>query len=257
MATAGTDYLCADCKQTGSTRNDLECEKHIICQNCFVKRVQSKPKSYLSCMLCKSKEVESSYSYKDALLHDHEDEHIIEQTEELHNTVLAPFAGTLPGIWIFVDDSNIWIEAKKLQGQAKGFKSNEDHRVRIDMGKLADLIADGRRVQEGVLYGSEPPPVDTVWKKIREKGWKVGSQRRSMITGKEKQVDTSLVADVTETAILTPLHERTTIVVVSGDADVIPALDKILKQERWKIEIYMWRHAIAKGLTRYAADHSE
>ena len=220
--------LCDDCKQTSDSKNDLKCKKHIICQDCLVRRVHSQHQDVFDCMLCESNAVQPS-----------------------------SFAGKLPGIHIFVDDSNIWIEAKKLQGRAKGFKANEDHRVRIDMGKLADLIADGRCVQEGVLYGSEPPPVDTVWKKIREKGWRVNSQRRSLTTGKEKKVDTSLATDVTETAILTPLHERTTIVVVSGDSDMIPALDKILKQERWKIEIYMWRHAIAKGLTRYAADNSE
>ena len=42
-------------------------------------------------------------------------------------------------IWLFVDSSNIWIEAKRLLGEAKGFTS-EDPRVRIDVGKLSDLI---------------------------------------------------------------------------------------------------------------------
>ena len=37
--------------------------------------------------------------------------------------------------------------------------------------------------------------------------------------------DTKLVAEVTRTAITTLRDERTTIVVVTGDADVIPALD--------------------------------
>ena len=85
----------------------------------------------------------------------------------------------------------VWIEAKELQSKTK-----EDHRVRIDVGNLADVVADGRPVEHGILYGSELPPVDTVWKKIREKGWKVNTHRRSWITGKEKQVDTNIVAEL-------------------------------------------------------------
>ena len=45
-------------------------------------------------------------------------------------------------IWIFVDDSNIWITAKKLA--AKKMKTKEDHRVRIDVGRLTDVVAKRR-----------------------------------------------------------------------------------------------------------------
>ena len=65
------------------------------------------------------------------------------------------------------------------------------------------------------------------------------------------------MADVTEIAIDTPTDERTTIAIVSGDADVIPALDKILQRERWKIEIFMWNHAIARKLRTYATKHKD
>ena len=108
-----------------------------------------------------------------------------------------------------------------------------------------------------MLYGSEPPPVDSVWEKIREKGWRVESQHRSQVTGKEKKVDTKLVAEVTRTAITTPKDMRTTIVLVTGDADVVPALEEILKEDHWKIEIYMWKQALANELTKFASDHSD
>ena len=32
-------------------------------------------------------------------------------------------SGEKKGIWIFADDSNIWIEAMKLKGKQKGFKA--------------------------------------------------------------------------------------------------------------------------------------
>ena len=37
----------------------------------------------------------------------------------------------------------------------------------LKLGKLTDLVADKRPVAQGFLYGSEPPPVDTVWEKIK------------------------------------------------------------------------------------------
>lgn len=125
----------------------------------------------------------------------------------------------------------------------------------VDMGKLADVLANGRTVEQGILYGSEPPPIDTVWNKIRERGFLVKSERRHIVTGKEKQIDTKLVADVTATAIRTHKNLRTTIVLVTGDANVIPALEKVLEEEHWQIEVYMWDRAISKKLKQFAASH--
>lgn len=75
------------------------------------------------------------------------------------------------------------------------------------------------------------------------------------MTGKEKQIDTNLVADVTATAIRTPPYQRTAIVLVTGDANVIPALEKVLEEDYWQIEVYMWDHAISKKLKRFAEEH--
>ena len=77
------------------------------------------------------------------------------------------------------------------------------------------------------------------------------------MTGKEKQVDTKLVAEVTRTAIETPSDQRTTIILVSGDADVIPALDEVIRKDHWKIEVYMWKWAIARDINKYAASHKD
>lgn len=196
-------------------------------------------------------------SYRDALLKNQPKE--TKRADAQPQTKVKDTPDTeLPGIWIFVDDSNIWIGAMKLQSSRRGFKTGHDHRVRIDIGKLTDAVAGGRPVAQGTLYGSEPPALDTVWKKIRSfQNWKVDSHHRSRITGKEKQVDTKLVAEVTRIAIKTPEHERSTIVIVTGDADVIPGLDEVIREDRWKIEIYMWKQSIAKDLYRFASDHKD
>lgn len=76
---------------------------------------------------------------------------------------------------------------------------------------------------------------------------------RSTSSG-EKQIDAKLVADATATAITVPMDQRTTIAFVTGDANVVPALKKIVKQEGWTIEIYMLDQAISKSLLDFAND---
>ena len=129
-------------------------------------------------------------------------------------------------------------------------KTKEDHRVRIDVGRLTDVVAKGREVAQGFLYGSEPPPVETVWQKIKERGWAVAQpKKKSVITGKGG-VDVQLVADITELACTTPEEERTTIIIISGDADAMPAIHKVLKYRGWNVEIYMWEDAMSNELKK-------
>ena len=211
---------CLDCGCPGG-QIDLTCKRHKVCQQCFQKKRARLPSSDM-----------------------------FECSNETHDVDVDAEVSENPPIWIFVDDSNIWIEAKALASRTKHFKTGEDHRVRIDIGKLTDVVAAGRPVAEGILYGSEPPPVDSVWEKIRQQGWKVTPKKRSLITYKEKQLDTQIVADITEMACITPREERTTIVVITGDADVIPAIEKVQKYEGWTVEVYMWKHALSASLGR-------
>ena len=280
MTMEGT-LMCEDCSRVEGVA-PLRCgKKHCVCATCLVQRtLQIKdPREVLRCDRCE--QVETNTTCNLSTTPRLEDKPGGENGDQARPLSVATKAtgdsdsrkavaegppcsqvqGThknvpdLPGIHIFVDDSNIWIEAKKLH--AKKFNTfSEDPRVRIDMGKLADVLANGRPVQEGILYGSEPPPIDTVWKKIEERaGWKVKSKRRDMITGKEKQIDTNLVADVTATAIRTPIHERTAIVLVTGDANVLPAVEKVLEEKQWNVEVYMWKDALSKQIIYYGAEH--
>ena len=130
-------------------------------------------------------------------------------------------------------------------------KTKEDHRVRIDIGKLTSVVANRRPVAKGFLYASEPPAVDTVWEKIKECGWRVPQpKKRSKLTGKEKGVDAQLVADITERACTTLEEHRTTIVIISGDSDVMPAIKMVLKYRGWKVEVYMWKNAMSSDLKK-------
>ena len=155
-------------------------------------------------------------------------------------------------VFIYVDDSNMWIEAKKLAANKLNLKSVEDPRLRLDIGKVTDVVANNRKVAWGILYGSEPPPIDSVWQKIRERGWKVIITQRSSFTGKEKQVDHQMVADITE--LVSGCIVKGKIVMVSGDADMIPAISKSL-QMKWSTEIWMWGNGVSNALKQLAEEN--
>ena len=221
-------------------------------------------KDTLKCSICNSAttmsqtaHLDSSYTYRDALLHEQHTTPCTRLTNSCTDVQQQP--STVPatsarGIWIFVNDSNIWIEAKKLQSKQKMFKMSEDHRVRMDMGKLADVLAKKRPIIEGSLYGSEPPSIDTVWKQIHEQGWKVHTTQRTS-RGKEKQVSTTFIVDVVALAEKTPPEQRSSIILVTGDASVIPAIEKIVEIEGWNVEVYMWSHATSKQLHKLQLKH--
>ena len=250
---------CVDCRSDEGAVAIL-CKTHFICPSCLEGRALNQRENVLKCTEClatttkqKSAQVSSTLSFKDALL---------KPKTKVPSTMTTPPPTkqtekklSKERCWIFVHDSNIWITAKRLQGQRKKFKTSEDHRVRIDMGKLGDVLADGRTIVEGTLYGSEPPYIDTVWKKIEEKKWKVEKFNRDEVSGKEL-VHTQLVADVVEVALTTPEEQRSTIILVTGDANIVPAIEEILdNDDRWKIEIYMWKSAIARKLYQTEAKY--
>lgn len=226
--------FCDDCYNIVDKTFPLLCEEHTICRKCLVLRARHQPSQVMRCII-------TSHG---------ESEIVLPQAKA------SDESNTDNGIWIFVDDSTIWVEAKKLQSTRKGYLTSEDHRLRIDMRKLASFIANDRPVKKGILYAAEPPPIYEVWRNIESKaGWDVDRSELKMSSG-EKQINAKLVAKATATAILTPCDERTTMAFVTGDANVVPALKKVVDCA-WQVEIYMWSDAISSDIHSFAADHED
>ena len=161
--------------------------------------------------------------------------------------VIKPSAPSDDEVYMFVDNSNFWITAKQLASEMSGFITKEDHRVRLDIGQLTDVIANGRKEKSGCLYGSEPPKVDSVWQKIEEKGWKTDIRERSLCTGSEKEVDGAICTHITRTVC--KISPPGTIIIVSGDGDFRPAIQEALI-EGWRVEVYSWEKAMADRIKK-------
>ena len=138
--------------------------------------------------------------------------------------------------YVFVDNSNVWIQGKKLSGAAHGLPEN--NRYRIDYGKLLQHVLDGRQLADVPrLYGSEPPPNDSVWKIIKSKGFDVQVFKRNFLN-KEKGVDMRMGLDIQRLIFTKPMAP---VVIVAGDADFVPVLEE-LHTAGWSSEVWYWNH---------------
>ena len=71
--------------------------------------------------------------------------------------------------YVFIDNSNLFIESQKFNAKRLKLYCETDMRCRLDFGKLVDALVGERNGKEAHLFGSEPPPNDHLWKKLRVK----------------------------------------------------------------------------------------
>ena len=98
-------------------------------------------------------------------------------------------------VYLFVDNSNVLLEGRRFsemrrRGQGK-LSEILDQQYEIDWGKFLHLAKqkDTRLLASvPILYGSRPPPNDSVWKRIKDDGFDVKVFDRN-IRNKEKGVD--------------------------------------------------------------------
>jgi uncharacterized LabA/DUF88 family protein len=147
---------------------------------------------------------------------------------------------------LFVDNSNVLIEARRFsQKQRSGtgkLSPATDNSYEIDWGKFVHLVksrGDRLLAQVPVLYGSRPPPDDTVWQQIRNEGFDVKVFDRN-IRDKEKGVDMEMGMDIVE-RILTVTPPKT-IAIAGGDADFVPVVRRA-RDRGWNVEVWFWSNA--------------
>ena len=143
------------------------------------------------------------------------------------------------GVHVFVDDQNLfWGITNDKYG--KGY--------RLDFGRLLLEFVKGddgraRPVQSAYIAGVIPDD-DYFWKVASNQGFEVrkgylGTNNRS------KQDDAYLITDIVSTIYEKP--GPSTIVLVAGDADYVPPLQKVLAKG-WRSEIAFIGHSISVSL---------
>lgn len=159
--------------------------------------------------------------------------------------------------FVFVDNSNLWIEGQKAEGK-KLKDSDIDPRYRVDVGGLLDMVLDKyntkRKDTQAFLYGSTPPPNDTLWEAIKKQQYKVKTFPRS-ISGKEKKVDVAMATAMTKVAMekkYSKSTQQTIIIAVTGDKDLITPMEVATEIDLVTVDLWSWQDSMAREFYQLA-----
>jgi len=141
------------------------------------------------------------------------------------------------GLHLFIDNSNLFIEAQRVARNSFYYDDDLVLRLRINYGDLLEIVRNNRKLMETVLVGSRPPTIDSLWNKLKTMNITPRIFDRSMYTGREKQVDAELTNSIRDALDDNPTQG--TIALVAGDRDYAPTLERCVKKG-WAVEIYFW-----------------
>lgn len=163
-------------------------------------------------------------------------------------------------ICIYIDNSDLLIQGQIAYARKKRLESWSDPTWRFDVGRLKDILlgnselrADEKRFEPRFnLYGSEPPPVDSVWRALKSHNINVNLFARSSWTKREKQVDAELIADlVAQASKAYYLQIPTVFIIVSGDQDINTAVEKITSDFGHRVHVWSWKDGLSDVYKRH------
>jgi uncharacterized LabA/DUF88 family protein len=149
--------------------------------------------------------------------------------------------------FIYVDNSNLFIEARKLATVQKGMVGSMreaqevramDNTYNIDYFHLMHLLAAGGRIGRAALFGSKVTADDAIWAHADEAGWEVRSFERNQ-KNREKKIDIAVVTEMLIDAFKHVDSRNDQIVLVAGDSDYLPAVVR-LREEGFVVLVYFW-----------------
>jgi uncharacterized LabA/DUF88 family protein len=152
------------------------------------------------------------------------------------------------GYYVFVDNSNVWIEGKYASAVRKGYVSDivtaHDRKIcdnswKLDFGKLLSCVVDGKleQIKEAIIIGSKPTQKDSLWKSMEKAGFHVETCQRN-VSNKEKKIDTGIVQRINK-KLYRESEEGDVFVLVLGDSDYVPTVEAIEEENR-KTKVVFW-----------------
>jgi NYN domain len=153
-------------------------------------------------------------------------------------------------LYLYVDNSNVWIEGRRVSAVKSGLAPTMADAMRnnivdntwtYDFGELYRLACPAHEtLGRTALFGSTPPPSDSIWDIARNEGFDVRLFPRNA-SNKEKQVDNAI-----GTLLLEDSYEHMkpgdVVVLAAGDGDFIPNLESV-KRRGFLVRLIFWSHA--------------
>lgn len=154
--------------------------------------------------------------------------------------------------YIYVDNSNLYIEGRRVSAVAQGIAGDIyeamnsgilDHGYTISFGKLHEFLTgnDLSKIKRAALFGSRPPPNDSIWRHAERAGFELHLEDRNF-ANKEKKIDTGIATLMTKDAYKHGKPDEDLFVLVAGDRDYVPTINE-LRADGYKVEVIFWNHA--------------
>ncbi|PYV33972.1 MAG: hypothetical protein DMG22_07710 [Acidobacteria bacterium] len=145
-------------------------------------------------------------------------------------------------LYLFIDNSNLFIEMRRVAQLVFNYDDKSLKRVRVDFGRLLDYIKKDRELKAAMLVGSVPPPNDSLWARLKQLGIEPKIYERNPFTDREREVDQELVNCIRD--VMEENVPPGVLALVSGDGGYVTTLERSVKRG-WTVETYFWRQAAA------------
>ena len=154
--------------------------------------------------------------------------------------------------FIYVDNSNVFIEGQRVaaveHGNALDIEDAIDRRIfdsgyRLDFGKLYRFVSKNgdSDAERAVLFGSRPPPNDSLWAIAKSAGFELVIEDRSA-ANKEKKIDAGIVTAMLVDSFTKADASKDQFVLVAGDGDYVPAIRDLIGRG-FTVDVIFWGHA--------------
>lgn len=153
------------------------------------------------------------------------------------------------GNFLYVDNSNVWIEGMHVAAVASGAapdiwaaqRLRITERFVIDFGKLREFAGgETSGVVRAVLYGSRPPPNDSLWRSAEAQGFEVVVYDRNAVN-REKKIDTKIATDIVADSY-SRMSVGDEVTLVAGDRDYVPVAEQLVERG-FAFHVVFWEHA--------------
>ena len=157
-------------------------------------------------------------------------------------------------VFVFWDNSNIFISAKTVAAEREG--GDASYQIRIQFDNLLQLAIAERKLEFAIAVGSVPPPLRHVWNRLEAAGVQVVLFERGAMSSREQAVDQALQVHMLRKAFDYNGHPGIAVVLTGDGAGFLDGVGFHADLERmhrrgWGVEVLAWERTCNPRLKRW------
>ena len=162
-------------------------------------------------------------------------------------------------VFIYWDDSNIWIAGKSVVEEREG--EGAAVRMRIHFRNLLQLAHGGRDIGRAVAAGSVPPELRHIWNQMENNDVEVHLLEQGAIHGGEQGVDQTLQLQMLQDTV--DNGDPGIAVILTGDGrgfgtgTGFHANLERMRTKGWEIEVLSWQHSCSRRMREWAEKYGK